>query len=989
MFTLIADGYNYPGAILTKPVNDKMFGGFEKDTEYRDLHLDLNNPSTEKCINITTQCRSIYYNKGLIYAHPQNYKVARHKVFRHQFSVLDYLEDNGYQVELTRLPSWNTRTEIPWFQFDLYSFFFVAEIMRIFIGQCRADVLSLIVDSDFSQKRKRNYGIEQGRRLRTFTKAGGKTFNWVEMPWVVTINEFIYRVRLCIYDTCAVHGLANYASFCRNSNVILPYKDTFSNSEKAQMDRMYVERPEDFDNYALGDLFNHAALLGNQDNYQKIYQTLGLAKYFTPPKLTIGATIARLVESAIKKVFDVDVNSKNDVINKFCRFGSADYLKRITQTTACLNTKVDGGRCRNNRPLEMYISGIICDIDISGCYGEGLRVQTYPLGIPFIIDYPVNSEINAYQTLGQFLKKYKSELAPGLWQARVSNKDGYILKHPQDYLVSWFPPSDMTNLRTDEDYAGTDNWFTIDNMGKTKILTNEVHHAIVTHDFVQWLDNVASTKQKRELLDNLIVETAIFYPASRRVNSVDELIAKHQEHKGVNTCEGDIDKKRARKIAISEECHYWYGINLGELIVNQLLLERKKHPKKTSFNEMYKLCVNTLYGDMVSPFFKVGNVVVGNNITARARALAWCMEKGFHGFQSITDGCAFDLTRVLFPRGNRRINGEMVVNLYTDKKLMQYKYAPLLNKDYLSVTDNIKLELEVFSKWKECDYGEELIQQPGLILHCGNELTRLSPEDSLKWVNRAAWKHLQDLFPGLDILHQPTTDVYGNSRVGQFQFEAKGFYDSLITHGTANYMLGYRGEWITKMRSYSKREQSTVSIEDELLLEVDGKKVAEEFLDGLKQSESVKRTPVYLKSKVLKCKDFKHDFSKWENTDVYPGMTIKSAGLLREFSLTQFTFQTSKQLQSWRREYDRFLRAYDQSYEMFFINEDDTLNYKLMIETIDRMIRTGKTCFFDGLTRSQVDKCRKMFGKHPESEKLIRTRNQLDIFYLGDCANPS
>ncbi len=968
MFTTPTDDYNYSNTIFTAPTGENICCPVEMDTEYTHPQFNINRPLGKLCKNLTAQCRSIYQSEGRIYAHQDNYKQARHKVFLHGFAALDYLEDMGYEVELTRLSGWSARTDTPWIQFDIYAYFAVAELLRIFLGEYRDDVLSLVTHPT-------TYGIEQGRRLRTFTKHGNKLFNWVEMPWELKINGMKHRVRLCIYDTCAVHGIANYASFCANSHVILLHKDNFTDLEKQIMDVMYTNRANDFDPYALGDLFNFDALLGNKENLLKIYTTLGLEKYFTCPRLTIGATVSRMLEASIKNLFNAEFNNKNDVINKFCKYGSTDWLKRITTTTACLNAKVDGGRCRNNRPIETVTDSVICDIDISGCYGDGLRVQTYPLGIPFIIDYPIDSKLNDYQTLGQFLKKYKKELYPSLWQARVSCKDGYLLKNAQDYLVSWFPPQDMSNMRTDEDFVGTDEWWTVDNVGETKILNNEIHHAIVTHDFVQWLDNVASQKQKRELLDNLIVETAMFYPASKRVNSPEELIQKHLQHRGKNTCNGEITTKEAAKISIHRECHYWYGINLGELLVNRLLLERKKHPKKTSFNDLYKLCINTIYGDMVSPFFKVGNVIVGNNITARARALAWYMEKGLHGFQTITDGCAFDVNKVLFPSANRRITGESVVNIHNDKKLSHHTFAPLKVEKYLSVTDNYaRVELR------------DIDGTPAVNV-VGDVITELSPNDSHSWINQAAWEHLQELFPNLDILHKPTEDVNGNPRIGQFEFEAKGYYDCLITHGTANYILGYRGEWTTKMRSYSKREQSTIVIEDELLIEEEGIVLAEKFLLSLKNPNRVERGKVYLKEKILKCGDYRRNFRKWEGTDVYPGLSIKSAGLLREFSLSQFTFQSHKQLLSWRREYERLLRHYDQSYEMFFLNEDGTLNYQLMIETINEMITSGKHNFFHELNRSKADAYRELFSKHPESETLKRTRYQLDIHYLGECFN--
>ena len=40
--------------------------------------------------------------------------------------------------------------------------------------------------------------------------------------------------------------------------------------------------------------------------------------------------------------------------------------------------------------------------------------------------------------------------------------------------------------------------------------------------------------------------------------------------------------------------------------------------------------------------------IAGNNITARA--IAWYMEKALHGLQTITDGCAFQINRVIKSR---------------------------------------------------------------------------------------------------------------------------------------------------------------------------------------------------------------------------------------------------------------------------------------------------------------------------------------------------
>jgi len=965
MFYKTATDYLYSNPI-EKP-DGNIYLPLEVDTEYTHPAYDINNPDTENiCTNLTVQIKPINSKEGVIYAHPENRLNSRHKVFKHGWVVADYLEDAGHLVELIRTNDWTGKTpDLPIIQVDIFTFFAVAEIMRMFQGEYLNDINLLCTNPDKT-------GIEQGRRLRTYTRTERGLSNYALTPWIMVIDGTKYKVRLTIYDTCAVQGIASYASFCSNSNVTLMHKDNFTNDEKSRMDEMYLNRPEDFDSYALGDLHNHDALMGNAENFKKIYQALDLEKYYSIPRMTIGSTVSKIIESAIYKTFKSDTQNK-DLINKYCRFACADYLKRKTTSTGCLNAKVDGGRCRNNRPTDTLAKGLICDIDISGCYGEGLRVQTYPLGVPVLIDYPIDSEINKYQTLREFLKSYGKELVPGLWQARVSCKQGYTLKYKQDYLASWFPPKDISKMPTDTDFNETEQWWTIDNVGEVKVLTNEINHAVITHDFIQWLTYVASEKQRKELLDNLIVETFLYYPASERVDSIDELLKRHANHQGSNTSKAVKSKqgKNTRKISVEEECHVWFGINIGELLVDQLLLERKQHPKKTPFNELYKLCINTVYGDMVSPFFTVGNVVVGNNITARARALAWCMEKGLHGWQSITDGCAFEVDKVLY--GTRqRVTGENTVNLYADTKYNNHTFAPLPYQDDMSVTLIKPLSVTLST---DDDHRVTIDLKE-------NVQVTLDYAAALDWINKAAMWHLQGLFPNLDILHQKTKDVKGRERVGQFEFEAKGLYDTATFHGTANYSLSLNGEVTCKMRSYSKKNRKVVELNDDGLLDVYefDTPPSDRFLISLQQPKNVERSQVFIKPRILKVGDYRRNYKRWRETSAYPGMTIETSGLIREFSLSQFTFQTYEQLKSWRKEYEKFLNTYGQSYEMFYLNEDGTLNYQKMVVEIDAKIRSGKLNFFDGLDKRAANVYRQ-YLRHEMFNCLVATKNNLDKRY--------
>lgn len=965
MFYLEAEEYRYKNS-TNQIEGQNLYFPVEVDTEY--VHIaNLHNPYEPICRNITAQCRAIDEPIGKIFSFPDIRTISRHKQLETNFVVYDYLRSLGHLIDPIELGSDNLPRDIPWLQIDAYAYFAVAEFPRILNGSYREDFKRILLDTN------PKIGIEQGRRLRTFHREGFNYLPWIEMPWIISLDNYLYRIRLSIWDTSALQGISSYKNLCANTGVELPYKDNFTVEEKGKMLNMYQEKPDDFDNYALGDLHNYKALLGHSNNFKIVYQSLGLSTYFTDPKLTIGSTIASLFGSTIKSLFNAD-SDDNDSINLFCRYGSADYLKNLS-TTGAFNAKVDGGRCRNNRPIDTYHKGVICDNDISGCYGDGLRVQTYPLGIPSLLDYPKETKINKYLTLKQFLKKYSKYFVPGLWQARISLDDGVLLENQQDFFTSFIPPKSMRNMLTDTVNHSTDKWWEIDAFGETKIFKNQITNGIITHDGLQWLENVASPKLRNELLTKLKVVTAMWYSNLDRVDSISELLDGHKQHKGVNTTEIKYLKSRQRKVSIQEECHKWYGVNLGKLLVDTLMRERAKYPKKTPLNTLYKLCVNTIYGDMVSPYFKIGNVVVGNNITARARLLAWCMEKGFYGWQTITDGCAFDLNKVTYLKSINKLNSATALHQYLKGRNANFQFAPLRIDNTGLCEQNQVVEYRL----------DRMILKAVL---SNGECIDYSLEDAKKMVDTASFNHLQNLFPYLDVLHQKTTDIQGNERIGQFQFEVKDFYSKATFHGSSNYWLYNDGYPKYAMRSYRSGDKDIVTYDGEKLIINRGKSPAYLFLESLEKSESITRSSVYLKNRILKAGDYKNNYSSWSKKDVYPGCTITEARLLREFSLGQFTFNTYKQFKSWQRQMVQLQKKYNQSYEMFYLNEDGKLNYQQMIEDIEKMIRDGVERYKYRTIKS-LKNVNRDFESHINDECMVVTRDELDAMYRNQDRNDS
>lgn len=945
-----ADSYCYSTPVksleLSLDITSKLYLPLETDTEFWHPKLDINQPDRVISRCLTVQHRAIALEEGLILAHPDSTLVARHPVFTSGFSVVDYLQRLGIPTSLERS---NYSISLPTLQIDLYGFFLTAELYRIVTGEYWQDINQLVL-----KRRDDHASIEMGRRLIASTiLKGNRAEQFVYMPWIIKLWNHPFHVALSFYDCCAVHGNTNYATFCANSGVKLKYKDSFTSEEKGRMHEQYVNRQDDFDNYALGDLQCYEALQGNMSKFETIYKSLGISDYFESPRLTIGATVARIVRSTMLKYLGLQIKDKNQVI-ELCRYGTSAHIKEM-KTTAVYNAKVDGGRCRNNRPIDVSVHRPLADADIAGCYGNGLKHQDFPLGRPLIIDYPIKSDKNSYLSLRKFLKLYGKELVPGLWQARVSTPKEYTLKYPQDFLISWVPPKDPSKIPTDSDLQEID-WYSEDNIGITKIFTNEVNLSLINQEFIDWLENTASVRQRKELLDNLYVITAMFYPASERYENVVDFFKAIDKHEGQNQCVAVPKKTKSKKITIEQECHAWMSVNLGELLVSRLLAERSKYskhnPDEKPLNELYKLCINTIYGDMVSPFFDVGNVVVGNNITARARAMAWYMEKGLNGFQTITDGCAFELNRVVH-QDKTKITSETVLNTYSDIADAHFKAKPIGGVD----------RIETFM-------DEDGL---GITLYQADKITQLNNKDGKQWLEIQIPVHLRTVFPNVPVLDK-------------FSFEIKDIYDAGAFHGTANYKFqkGKKTEQ-GKMRSYSKKHEYNAFIltGDELQLIFSEYKPSEEFLSNLLLcSIAVKRSHAYIATKILKTGEYKaHYESRWSHSEAFPGCTVEMGRLLRECSLTQFTFKTLKQFQSWEREAKRLRDMTGHTYESWFLNDDGTLDFKAMVVRLDALIRAGEMRF--SASRPTAKQCHlaREYEEHPGYPALIKCKHQLGVRY--------
>lgn len=929
---------------------------------------------------VTVQVKGIHEGPAAIFDHPDHvvrYAGERDKKLRHHrlntpFAPVDYLKHLGVEVNIYRKTE-SENIHAPEekrkrFEFCLYAHFALAELFMITIDQRFQDDLK---EKITGQK------IQLEKRLR----AKSEFRDSVAMPWRISIGGHDFDVYLSFVDTCFIHNSTDYKHFCEKVGVPVEDKKELKKDDKRNMDQTYFKKQSAFDKYAIGDLRVYDALEANAKHFKKMWNDLGIGTYWErEPHLTMGASVNAILVSNLLKLFGISPNDrekKNEFL-KFSKPATVEHLKTRTNTTEAMLSKIDGGRCRHNRPTLVNIRGTLVDIDLSSCYGESMRNQIYPVGRPLTIKFDQDSTCNKPILLKEFLRSLgwgtadRCELVPGLWFARVSTPPGHQLRYAQDVLASWYDwkkteidnfPAATTHLALQELLNELDG-----KSGTVKIFTHEAQNAIVTHDFVQWAENICGQKQRSELLNNLFVQTAILYPKSARCDSTKEFLARHESHQGSNTCEFEIGPSITKQVITSRECYAWYGITLGKLIVNDLVEFRKCYRKKTSLNELYKLCVNSVFGVCTSKHMKTSNVVVGNNLTARARFAIWYVEKGLHCIQTITDGGVFDLNNVVHKKPTRsRVLSSDVIHLYR-KRHPNVRLGPLGNRGPIT------------HDWQD---GECLLKF--------EDGKTLKGESAEKWVNSAAWDHLRAIFPNVDVLHQSSqrikdakivdgkkTAVY-ESRSGLFEFEMKNFYDYGHFHASANYLINNSNleKPITKFRSHNTKEGGQVAlvknrrnrIEKSNRYENDPPAIA--FLKSLAVPNAVPRADVFIRSMILKVKWYNNAKSRFDKTLLVPGDNHYQFGLIREFSLSQFTFRTIGQFKKLEKQYSKLRFEYGQSFEAFFLNQNDpaTLNFQEMVETMDSLIVGGCSDI-----RKKLDKHRHLHrfteAEHPGAHVL-------------------
>jgi len=371
-------------------------------------------------------------------------------------------------------------------------------------------------------------------------------------------------------------------------------------------------------------------------------------------------------------------NAKNEIVHGLAQAAIPNFLRLNPNDTGIYGAVVHGGRCINeehhSNPYESRIHDVV-DIDLSGCYGSALSKFEFPLGIPTVTGYDVD---NLNQTLGQVLDQTGKELVDGLWVMYLKGE----LPFNQDLLVSKYELDTAKIQRTLSGGTYTDHveGVVLDEhsvelahlSGDFELTKKSLNLAVLTSASWEVLTKVLSSREMSEFR-KVFVQALIYYPKKLEL-SHDAFIA----HDFGSTTR---DEETQQLIDTRSRC--WTRVPLAGFI-DPLTATRKRYKKmmnaatvpseKAMYNGLQggvKLFINTTYGCTASPYFPIGNTVLANNITDKARVGVWMVSKALLTVQSITDGGMFSARSVAVLNPTRYGNRKPGMAVLADRELFK------------------------------------------------------------------------------------------------------------------------------------------------------------------------------------------------------------------------------------------------------------------------------------------------------------------------------
>lgn len=788
--------------------------------------------------------------------------------------------------------------------------------------------------NDFELCRHIQRNLLQDTRMRIDSgtvseKTGKKSYSDVlNIPLWLDSGSGIYQIAIKYTDLSRLIGGVGLGKMVGAFGGKMEYKGVMD-AYKTNMLTPYTnpELIDEFERYALGDVIALPYLRRkNKERMKKLFEVHNL----TVPEreiLTPGALVSELfityTESFVGKYNAWTLFTKGkpnsdkrypwtlkDVLEK----ASVGYYATKKESNKASLALVQGGRAKNENPTETKVTGVIADADIVSAYASIMCRLIYPIGIPK--DYGQHITSDKKITLGWVLKKESKELIDGLWSFIVRGKVS-----PQTLV----PSKIVDAFEISEVYDEADPKIP----GDFRLLTHEVINGTITSDVLEALKNSCTNTEWRQWMD-LEVVGGVLYERSKKCETPQEWYEKTEAHikEHGNGIEEYYDKEGKKRI-VDNRSRFWLAVSLKDFLEPYINLRKAKkkemwgHEKGSdTFNRLYaeqeslKLVPNTGYGAFASPLLPVGNVVVAMNITAGARVYCWCMAVALRANLSITDGCPFDLNRVVV-RGESKPSMETLANIRRLESLSKL------------VRRNIKVQPLGGKEWTVSP-GKVQGGDRYTILSNG-EVTIEAKEEQWKEIDKLVMEHVRGFF---------NTGKNDITIIEQLDIGLKDVYVELIPHSQTNYQLTHAtGSKVTKARGH---KLTGAPYEGDL-----PSNVHKMFEDIRTNPSAVPGYEPQRISQILKCNQANKMLnSKTPNVlqknGLLAGDSIWKQSWLRVLSIAPFHWQTYDQYESWSKGNEKLKEISGWGVEQYFLNPDDTVDYQRALIEIQQKIDEGE-----------------------------------------------
>lgn len=901
----------------------------------------LKNVQSIPTFHLTTQIKNVLYDDAEILINPNIkdlYEENINKVDyqypyydeKSQSHIFDYLILKGIQTHIGQkinITDELDRKEFkkhPTCTFKLYAYFLLADLPKIFQNELLAELKEAF----------RTKKITQERRLKT----NGYTQQW-HTNRLITINGLEYRLVFDLVDLGAMQGNISFNAVLENLEMDLSDKNLLDDLKDNMLLAM-LEKPEEFKRYALGDLKVYEAFNQTNNLFKKLYIDSEIGSYFTEIKLTTGATINDYQQNILLNYLNLKIPNKENIksLHYLTKPASAGNLRKYLNAKdkikngGCLKrhylSKTMGGRCYNNR---MQINATsksftLADIDISGAYPTVASFLPFHFGCPVIQNF-IKHKVSLREWLNYYEKKY---LTPRCFKLSVETIKPLTIE--QDFIPSW------TELRYKSELINNNQEIItsldLENT-PTAIYTRELINATLTWDELDIIRTEWNSKQREEFLDNTYMIGALFYPKNFECKTKENLTNKI----GIHHRFTDSMPYSVIDNEDGEYNHYWHSTNFGELILDDLIQKRAENKKNNpSLAYLYKLAGNTIYGVNVSRHFINSNILLAANITAMCRSGMWLTEKALNIYQTITDGGICELNEVIHP-SSKKIDTTLFARAYQlrNQDLSQnhkWKTKPILGK---------KIEYHQEKGWLiDNIYYTDTKKIDELVV---NHIRKVFPNNSLFNDKFRKIKVNED---GIAIKNENNKYIY-EMKKGIFKFEVKNMCNKVSFHGSADYMYSnLKGEVTTKMRGYDVKPNVVAwrFENNNLIPDTDyynEKPPIQRLLENLQDNpERVKIQHPFTKTSILKPAQYSKEYNKtFQHSNIKCGDDFMEVVRLPILTM-RFKFQTNEQQKFWVKYENSLKRKYGGlSFEVFYMNEDGTINYKKMMYEIDKYISEG------------------------------------------------